>query len=196
MHAMNVALREPWMIEEFLGWEERQELRYEFDGADVHAMTGGTESHAMIQSNLLRAVGNRLNRPPCRIVGSELKLVMAGSVRYPDAMILWSPPRPRRTSVANPVIVFEILGDSTARIDLIRKNGEYRGTPSIQRYVILEQASATAIVFSRKAEDWVTEIISGDEASLHLPEVGIEFPLSELYRDIELVPESEPAAEP
>jgi Uma2 family endonuclease len=193
---MNVALRKPWTVEEFLDWEERQELRFEFDGIAPIGMTGGTEAHAMIQSNLLRAVGNRLNRPPCRIVGSELKLVMAGSVRYPDAMILCSPPRARRTSVADPVIVFEILSDGTARIDLIRKNGEYRATPSIQRYVILEQESAAAIVFSRKAEDWVTEIVSGDDAILPLPEVGTAFPLAELYRDIELVPDSEPAAEP
>jgi Uma2 family endonuclease len=192
---MNVALRKPWTVEEFLDWEERQELRFEFDGIAPIGMTGGTEAHAMIQSNLLRAVGNRLNRPPCRIVGSELKLVMAGSVRYPDAMILCSTPRARRTSVADPVIVFEILSDGTARIDLIRKNGEYRATPSIQRYVILEQASDAAIVFSRKAEDWVTEIVSGDDATLHLPEVGIAFPLAELYRDIELVPESESASE-
>jgi Uma2 family endonuclease len=193
---MNMALRRPWTIEEFLPWEERQELRYEFDGADVHAMTGGTEAHAMIQVALLSAVGKRLNRPPCRIVGRALKLVMAGSVRYPDAMILCSPPSARRTSVADPVIVFEILSDDTARIDLIRKNGEYRATPSIQRYVILEPESAAAIVFSRKSEDWVTEIVSGDDAILLLPEAGIAFPLAELYRDIELAPESEPEAEP
>ena len=29
---MNVALRQPMSVEQFLAWEERQELRYEFDG--------------------------------------------------------------------------------------------------------------------------------------------------------------------
>ena len=29
---MNIALRKPMTLTEFLAWEERQELRYEFDG--------------------------------------------------------------------------------------------------------------------------------------------------------------------
>ena len=36
----------------FLGWEERQPLRYEFDGVGPVAMTGGTYGHSTIQGNL------------------------------------------------------------------------------------------------------------------------------------------------
>lgn len=32
----------------FLEWEERQELRYEFDGFQPVAMTGGTAEHSAI----------------------------------------------------------------------------------------------------------------------------------------------------
>jgi Uma2 family endonuclease len=163
-------------------------LRYEFDGFGPVARTGESEAHAEIQVALLTAVHTRLNRPPCRIVGSELKLVTAGRVRYPDAMVLCSPREAGRKIVTDPIVVFEILSDSTARIDLIQKNAEYRATPSIQRYVILEQARIAAIAFSRKAEDWITEMI-GEDGILHLPEVGVEFPLAELYRDIALEPD-------
>ena len=38
--------------EQFLAWEERQEQRYEFDGFQPVAMTGGTAAHAVIQHNL------------------------------------------------------------------------------------------------------------------------------------------------
>ena len=37
---MNVALRRPMTLSEFLAWEERQELRHEFDGFRPVAMTG------------------------------------------------------------------------------------------------------------------------------------------------------------
>jgi Uma2 family endonuclease len=107
-------------------------------------------------------------------------------IRYPDAMILRSPRDSGRSVVSDPVIVFEILSESTANIDLIEKNAEYRATPAIQRYVILEQTHAAAIVFSRKGDDWVTEIVAGEQAVLSLPEVGLEVPLAELYRDVEL----------
>lgn len=48
---MNVALRNPMTLAEFLEWEERQELRYEFDGVGPVAMIGGTFAHAAIQRN-------------------------------------------------------------------------------------------------------------------------------------------------
>ena len=38
---MNVALRRPMTLPEFLAWEERQELRYEFNGFQPVAMAGG-----------------------------------------------------------------------------------------------------------------------------------------------------------
>jgi hypothetical protein len=39
---MSVGIREPMTVEEFLAWEEGQELRWEFDGLAPVAMTGGT----------------------------------------------------------------------------------------------------------------------------------------------------------
>jgi len=45
---MNVALRKPMTLEQFLAWEERQELRHEFDGFQPIAMAGGTATHATI----------------------------------------------------------------------------------------------------------------------------------------------------
>jgi hypothetical protein len=44
-------------VPEFLACEERQELRYEFDGIGPVAMTGGTLGHDIIQSNLIAALG-------------------------------------------------------------------------------------------------------------------------------------------
>ena len=52
MVAMNLAVRKPMSLAEFLEWEDRQELRYEFDGVEPSAMTGGTVAHATIQGNL------------------------------------------------------------------------------------------------------------------------------------------------
>jgi hypothetical protein len=53
---MNMAPRKPMMLREFLAWEERQELRYEFDGLQPVAMTGGTIGHDRVTFNLRRAL--------------------------------------------------------------------------------------------------------------------------------------------
>jgi hypothetical protein len=49
---MSVTLQRPWTTEQFLAWEERQELRFEFDGVRPVAMAGGTAAHSAIQRNL------------------------------------------------------------------------------------------------------------------------------------------------
>jgi Uma2 family endonuclease len=183
---MNVALRRTMTVEQFLAWEDRQELRYEFDGLRPVAMAGGTAAHSAIQTNLIVALGTRLRGTSCRPHGSELKIEVAGHIRYPEAFVVCTPIPPRAKVVANPVVVFEVLSDGSANDDLVVKNAEYRATPSIQRYVILQQTHAAAIVFARKGEDWVTELLAGNEAVLRLPEIGIEIPLADIYADIGL----------
>ena len=180
---MSATQRKPMTIAEFLDWEERQELRWEFDGFEPVAMTGGTFRHAAIQTNLLTALHSRLRGKPCRSLGSDLKILAAESIRYPDAFVVCSPVDATATVVTEPVVVFEILSPSTAMIDRVVKNEEYRDTPSIQRYVMLEQDHQAATVFTRAGDDWVGHILSGD-VILDMPEIGIELPLHELYEDI------------
>ena len=65
------ALAKPMTLESFLAWEERQELRCEFDGFRPIAMTGGTYAHAQIQFRLTHALVSRLGGGPCKAVGGE-----------------------------------------------------------------------------------------------------------------------------
>jgi Uma2 family endonuclease len=171
-------------IEEFLTWEERQELRWEFDGIAPMAMTGGTAGHSAIQRNLVAALTPRLRGNPCQVYTADLKIRTAGSIRYPDAFVVCSPVARNATVVADPVVVFEVLSPSTASIDHFVKNQEYRDTPSIRRYVILEQDIVGATVFARTGDDWVGHVVGAD-ALLTMPEIGIEVPLSELYEGVE-----------
>ena len=181
---MNVALRRPMTLDQFLAWEERQETRYEFDGFQPVAMTGGTAAHSAVQSNLLAALIGRLRGKPCRAHGSHLKVQVAGRICYPDAFVVCTPVLPTAQVVTEPVVIVEILSDSTASSDLVVKNAEYRDTPSVKRYVVLQQNSAAAIVFSHRAGEWATDLVVGTEAVLSLPEIGIDFPLEEIYGDI------------
>ncbi len=84
---MNVALRQPMSLAEFLAWEEQQELRYEFDGFQTYAKVGGTVAHSIVQANLVTALTIRLRGKPCQAFGSMLKIEVAGSIRYPDAFV-------------------------------------------------------------------------------------------------------------
>jgi Uma2 family endonuclease len=182
---MNIALRRPMSLAEFLAWEERQELRYEFDGFQPVAMVGGTAAHATVQRNLVTALTNRLRGSRCQPFGCELKIEVAGSIRYPDAFVVCTPVERNAKVVHDPVVIFEVLSPGTARVDRVTKNAEYRQTDSILRYVMLEQDSQAATVFAREGDRWVGSLLTG-EAVLSMPEIGIEVPLAELYDGLDL----------
>jgi Uma2 family endonuclease len=171
--------------EQFLAWEEKQPLRHEFDGLQPVAMTGGTAAHAGIQRNLAIAIGGRLRAGPCRFYGSDLKIETANGFRYPDGFVVCSPVARNSTVVHDPVVIFGVLSESTAGIDLVTKNQEYSASPSVQRYVVLTQDAVGGTMFERIAPDWVGHQLSAGSV-LHMPEIGIELPLAELYDGVDI----------
>jgi Uma2 family endonuclease len=186
---MSIARQRPMTREQFLAWEERQELRYEFDGFQPVAMTGGTAAHAVIQHNLHTVVGGRLRGGPCRFYGSDLKIETVNGIRYPDGFVVCSPVGPRATAVREPVVIFEVLSDSTACTDLVTKNQEYAAIETVRRYIVLAQESMAGTMFERIGQDWVGHLLHPDSV-LRMPEIGIEVRLAELYEGVEF-----PAAE-
>lgn len=163
---MNLPLRQPVTLAEFLAWEERQPLRYEFDGVGPVAMTGGTAAHAAIQANLAIAVGGRLRGGPCRFFGSDLKIKTAEDhIRYPDGFVVCSPVDRAATIISEPVVIFEVLSPSTGATDRIAKAREYQETPSVRRYVMLEQDGIGVTVYARSGDGWTHEILIADLSS-------------------------------
>jgi Uma2 family endonuclease len=178
------ALPKPLSVDDFLVWEERQELRYEFDGVAAEAMTGGTRAHARIQANLMGALYSRLQGSPCFVLGSELKIRTESTIRYPDAMVVCSPGDGGATWTNQPTVLFEVLSPSSARKDLGAKNAEYQTLTSLRRYVVLHQDVAAAEVFFRDEEgEWAHEFVAAGGV-LRMPEVGVELPLAVCYEGL------------
>jgi Uma2 family endonuclease len=184
---MRTALRAKMTLEHFLAWEERQPLRYEFDGWQPVAMTGGTVAHELIGGTLRALLYERLRGKPCRSVGPTLKIEVMGRIRYPDAFVYCAPVVPGATVIREPVVVFEVLSPGTSRTDRIEKLLEYQATPSIQRYVILEQDSIGAMVFSRQGSAWDGRALTETD-TLAMPEIDVELALADIYADVDLPP--------
>jgi Uma2 family endonuclease len=184
---MTAALRKPMTLGQFLDWEATQPLRYEFDGFRPIAMTGGTGAHSAIQGNLAVSLRGRLRGRPCQFHGSDLKIEVAGRIRYPDGFVVCTPVGNNSTVVRDPVVIFEVLSESTAATDYGAKNEEYAATSSVQRYVILRQNKIAGTMYERIGDDWIWHVLSAASV-LRMPEIGIEVPLAEFYIDIDLSP--------
>jgi Uma2 family endonuclease len=187
---MSIPLQKPMTREQFLAWEAKQELRYEFDGFQPIATTGGMAAHAMIQHNLHLAIGGRLRGSPCRFYGSDLKIATARGFRYPDGSVVCSSVARDATVVDEPVVLFEVLSESSGRTDLVTKNHEYAAIHTVRRYIVLAQDEIAGTMFERIGDDWVGHLLDATSV-LHMPEIGVDVPLTELYEGVAL-PESEP----
>jgi len=187
---MSAALRQPMSLEKFLAWEERQEERYEFDGFRPVAMPEVTVGHDRITFNLRKALDARLAGRRCRPFGPNVKILAAGKIRYPDAVVTCVPVDRSATIIDDPVVIFEVVSPGISRVDRIEKLREYAAVPSLQAYVILEQDSMAATILSRRGADPVARAVAEGEA-VDLPAIDILIPLSEIYVDIAF---SEPSA--
>ena len=103
-----------------------------------------------------------------------------------------SPWNGRSDIVLNPVVVFAGRSPGPAAVDRLVENAEYRATPPVQRYVIVEPGRMGATVFARDGDNWLSLILIVD-ATLSMSEIGVDIPLSEIYRDVEF-PENDPDA--
>jgi len=176
----------PMTPNEFLAWEAGQELKWEFDGFQPVAMTGGTRAHAVVQANLLTALTNCLRGKPCRAYGSDLKIQTGPRYRYPDASVSCTVFPDSETVVAEPVVIFEVLSASTAGDDRTIKLAEYKSLPSVRRYVMLEQDRVFATVITRTDTGW-DHALAGPDGTLAMPEIGVEISVAELYDGLALV---------
>lgn len=172
-----------WTLDEFLAWERLQDLRFEFDGVQPVAITGGTLRHSAIASRVEIALDARLRRP-CRVFRGDVKVITTGDqARYPDVVVSCAAVLPPRADILpDPVVVFEVLSPSTAAIDSTIKAHEYRATDSIHVIVLLDPEMDEATVF-RRATGWRSEVIPAG-GRLRLGEIGIEeVPLADLFPD-------------
>jgi Uma2 family endonuclease len=169
---------QPLTIGEFLAWERAQPLRYEFDGIQPVAMTGGTPLHAKLIARIITAASIRI-QPPCEVYSSDLKVMTQTRVRYPDVTIACSPQDDEGDEVA-PTIIFEVVSPSTALTDRRVKPLEYRAVESLEVLVLVNQDEPELTV-SRRTTGWAEGRVVGSSAVLALPEIDIEIPLAEIY---------------
>jgi Uma2 family endonuclease len=181
---MSAALRKPMGLDEFLAWEARQEERYEYDGFGPVAMTGGTLGHELIGGNIRAELCDRLRGKRCTVVGPTLKIEVAGRIRYPDAFVRCGPGSLKDTVFRDPVVVFEVSSSGSTRVDRVDKLREYARTPSIQRYVLLEQDSIAAQMFVRKGDLFVSETLTEGDI-LSMPEIEVELPFAVFYAGLD-----------
>jgi Uma2 family endonuclease len=143
--------------EEFLHWENRQNERFELQHGFIVAFAGGTFDHSTIALNIHVALRS-VFVSPCRVFNSDVKVrVSSTTVYYPDASVTCADNRGDETVLLEPLVVCEVLSESSRAYDLIDKRAAYRGIPSLHAYLIVDTRSRRVEIDTRTFGDrWTT----------------------------------------
>jgi Uma2 family endonuclease len=84
--------------------------------------------------------------------------------------------------VLNPIVVIEILSDTTAAFDRGKKLQSYLQIPSLQEYLLIEQDTLLVEKYQRyQGADWLYTKVAGPEGVLQLSSIGCTLPLTDIY---------------
>jgi Uma2 family endonuclease len=181
-------------VEDYLAGELVSPVKHEYLAGVVYAMAGARNMHNDIAVNLVSNFYTRLRGTACRPKNSDTKVRVRLSptdIRfyYPDAFVVCRPNAPEDAFHDEPVLVAEVLSQSTRRIDEGEKKDAYLAIPSLSVYLLVEQSSPVVVVHRRTENGFVSETYQGLDAIIPLPELGTALPLSEVYDGVSFVPE-------
>ncbi|MBD2141709.1 Uma2 family endonuclease [Anabaena sp. FACHB-1250] len=172
---------------EYLEWEEKQDIKYEYINGEVFAMTGGTIPHNDIAFNLASGLKNHLKGSKCRVNIADAKVGISenGPFTYPDVVVSCHPKDKKALKfIQFPSLVVEVLSPSTEAYDRGGKFQLYRQIPTLQEYVLISVDKVGLDCF-RLNDRGLWELhpfVEGDD--VHLVSVDFTFPLSLVYEDV------------
>jgi Uma2 family endonuclease len=176
--------------EEYLALEVESEIRNEYRKGEILPMTGGTPEHNKIASALNALLWFALRGQPYSlfIVDQRLWIPTADLFTYPDGMVIADPMelKPgRKDTVTNPILLAEVLSNSTEKYDRGDKFEAYRTLPSLQEYLFIDQYRPYLEQYVKQsAHQWLFTEHSGLEARVKLSSVPVELPLKDLYEGV------------
>ncbi len=204
-----------YSVEEYLWEEQRSEIKREFFKGQIYNMAGGSPEHSQIALNLAAGLKRELRGKGCRAFNSDLKVGTSlvphpgarlrktkaarseegksgDFITYPDASVVCGALEFYKNdtfTLANPIILFEVLSPSTRNYDRSVKLEHYQRIPSLLYYVTVDSEQVELVCYKRfETQSWLQLpplYQLEQELLLELPTGIIKLSLAELYDEVE-----------
>lgn len=171
---------------EYLAAEDKSEVRHEYLNGEVWEMTGGTPDHGALAIAVGGELRAALRGKRCRIYSSDVRVRVpeTGLSTYPDLSVvcerLETAPDDEN-GVVNPVLLVEVVSDSTEAYDRGVKAAHYRRIPSLREYVFVSQREPHIEVHRRAASGRWELLEAGRGESIELESLGVRLAVDAVY---------------
>jgi Uma2 family endonuclease len=178
-----------YSVEEYFEIENHSEIRHEFEDGLLIPMPGETLNANEIAQNFITALQRILRKNGFRIFGHDIRTIVHERrlYRYPDVVVSASNTIRDIRNVTEPVLVVEVLSESTEEIDRNKKFRQYTALPSLQYYLMIHQDMALIEFYQRKENSKTFEFNFFDRLSetINLPVLGTSISMEDIYEGIE-----------
>lgn len=174
--------RRHYTLDQYFALQRSVELKLEYFEGEIYAMAGGSLAHNRIARNVLTAFSAALAGSNCEALGSDMRVATpSGLYTYPDVSIVCGGAGELTAeTVTNPVVLVEVLSDSTRDYDRTDKFDLYRSIPTLRHYVLIEPL-IMSVEHRQFGDDsgWTTEVIS--HGTIRLAAAGVEVRIDDFY---------------
>ena len=132
--------------EEYFKTEQYAEYKSEYYHGEIFAMAGTSVNHNLIAMNVVTSLNNLLRDSDCFVFSSDIKIQIEESKHYayPDVSVVCGSIEygaNRNDIIKNPVIIIEVLSESTKDYDRGLKFQAYRKIKTLSEYILIDQYS-------------------------------------------------------
>jgi Uma2 family endonuclease len=180
--------------QDYLAWERQQETRHEWFDGQVYAMTGASREHNLLCGNVFAALHGQLRGRPCEVYNNDMRVKVSetGVYTYPDIVAACAELRFEDAEVdtlLNPVLIIEVLSDSTERYDRGAKFAHYRNLSSLQDYLLVAQAECRVEHYRRQdLNHWLLSEYRGLDDMIELVSVNGRLLVADVYERVPVQP--------
>jgi Uma2 family endonuclease len=185
------ALRRRYTVAEYLEIERKTGQKHIFLNGIIIPMAGAKPAHIRISGNVFGQLYKALeDRTDAEALSSDTKIYLPAfrHYYYPDALAVVGKAEfsdEEVGAITNPILIVEVLSDSTAAFDKGQKFGEYKTLPSFREYALIHQDEARIDFYLRDEDDfWQASSVQGLNGEAHFQSIGVSVSLSKIYRNV------------
>ncbi len=177
--------------EEYLALERKAEYKSEYFAGEIFAMSGASERHNLIVTNIVRELSLQLKRRPCKVYPSDMRVKVSptGLYTYPDVVVVCGEARfedAHMDTLLNPTVIIEVLSESTEAYDRGRKFEHYRTLASLSDYLLIAQDRPRIEHYVRQPERrWLLSETNHLADTISIVSIQCDLALTEVYDKVE-----------
>lgn len=177
-------------VKDYLEFERNSEIKHEFFNGEIFAMSGAKRNHNKIVGNLSGLVWQHLKGKDCEFYPTDMRVFVpsTGLYTYPDLVVVCGEPQFQDDvfdTLLNPILLIEVLSDSTESYDRGKKFQHYRSIETLQEYVLVSQNEARIEKYVRHGDGfWLLSEAVGIDSEIEFASIGCRVALSEVYDKI------------